>query len=609
MMEEQSKEPEGTKEAKGISKLRARKLVWLPLAVALGVQYALVAPMLSPAEIQTLPHQAQGSTHVTYEITVSPQGQVTQSSAKPAQEQSASPAANAFLGAAASNPTLQETEAGTGQNAESTVVQQVQATLDKQIIAAKIAHKQAVQKQVEQLAAGRLSGRAKSISKLRVNGATISPELAKRLTSIEPDYALHIEYIDQNDVLPSGCEIVALTVVLHSMGYDNAKATNIADDYIEYGSDNKTQYSGSPYENGGCLSACIVNATNKWLDNGVEKQGDNSLKQSSDDDDDDDKASSDASSKSAEAKSDSSSKASSSSASNNNENSDSKSSASSSSKSSAAAKPEKSSSATAASKGGASAEKPDEDSEASNMSADAQRQAEHQRKMAKQIVDQLIAGGSPVAANGSASTETTSKSTSAESAKSSSASGASAKSKSGAPDKEPSASAASAASASAAAASKSASSEDKSESPKSNSSSSSKSSSSASTDASQSKESSKGSDSAEETKGEAKKTPALPIDDACAYDLTGTSYKDLCELVKLGYPVLVWTTEDMSTPDVWSTWYHPEHCVVLYGFKGDDALVSDSLAGLVKRNSKRFGEIYETVGKRAAFICPKASSQ
>ena len=42
----------------------------------------------------------------------------------------------------------------------------------------------------------------------------------------------------------------------------------------------------------------------------------------------------------------------------------------------------------------------------------------------------------------------------------------------------------------------------------------------------------------------------------------------------------------------------------MYGVKGDSVLVSDSLAGLVKRDRKQFEHVYEAAGSMAAAIFP-----
>ena len=95
---------------------------------------------------------------------------------------------------------------------------------------------------------------------------------------------------------------------------------------------------------------------------------------------------------------------------------------------------------------------------------------------------------------------------------------------------------------------------------------------------------------------------------ARAHDLSGASFASLKNLVNMGYPVLVWTTMDLSDPqfarafDNGVEWYSNEHCVVLYGFEGDKALVSDPLTVLVERDATRFADVYVQCGSMALAI-------
>ena len=93
-----------------------------------------------------------------------------------------------------------------------------------------------------------------------------------------------------------------------------------------------------------------------------------------------------------------------------------------------------------------------------------------------------------------------------------------------------------------------------------------------------------------------------------AHDLTGASQDEITSIVNRGYPVLVWTTMDFDDPafsgvfDNGHEWYENEHCVVLYGFEGSYALVSDPLEGLVTRDASRFFDIYAQCGSMALAI-------
>lgn len=70
--------------------------------------------------------------------------------------------------------------------------------------------------------------------------------------------------------LPTGCESVALTIVLRSMGYDSLGKTEIADFYLARSSwDFVNAFAGDPYSSGGYINGAmppaIVNAANKYL--------------------------------------------------------------------------------------------------------------------------------------------------------------------------------------------------------------------------------------------------------------------------------------------------------------------------------------------------------
>ncbi|MCR4752459.1 MAG: C39 family peptidase, partial [Eubacterium sp.] len=71
----------------------------------------------------------------------------------------------------------------------------------------------------------------------------------------------------QTPELPTGCESVALTIVLNSMGYELEK-TEIMKNYLEKGTDMATSYVGDPFSTrgAGCFPPAIAAAANKFLD-------------------------------------------------------------------------------------------------------------------------------------------------------------------------------------------------------------------------------------------------------------------------------------------------------------------------------------------------------
>ena len=77
---------------------------------------------------------------------------------------------------------------------------------------------------------------------------------------------LDVPEILQNPELPTGCESVALTIALNSLGCDLQK-TEIAENYLEYGDNLAYQYAGDPHtESGaGVFAGGIVNAAEKYI--------------------------------------------------------------------------------------------------------------------------------------------------------------------------------------------------------------------------------------------------------------------------------------------------------------------------------------------------------
>ena len=70
----------------------------------------------------------------------------------------------------------------------------------------------------------------------------------------------------QNPELPTGCESVALTIALNSLGCDLEK-TEIADKYLEYGDNLAYQYAGDPHTDSGAgvFAGGIVNTAEKYI--------------------------------------------------------------------------------------------------------------------------------------------------------------------------------------------------------------------------------------------------------------------------------------------------------------------------------------------------------
>lgn len=94
-----------------------------------------------------------------------------------------------------------------------------------------------------------------------------------------------------------------------------------------------------------------------------------------------------------------------------------------------------------------------------------------------------------------------------------------------------------------------------------------------------------------------------------AYNITGTSFGDLYNYVRNGYPVIVWNTVNMGgLGNSWSedgyTFYSGTHTVVFSGFDlpSGGVYIADSISGLIWRSASDFGSIYSDMGSQAVVI-------
>ncbi len=109
-----------------------------------------------------------------------------------------------------------------------------------------------------------------ALMKAVLNGYTISvPEPRRK--------AIPVECILQEPELPTGCEVVSLTILLNYLGYPAEKLT-MARNYLPkldfytvddqlYGADFRTTFAGDPEQPNayGCYAPCIVTAANAYL--------------------------------------------------------------------------------------------------------------------------------------------------------------------------------------------------------------------------------------------------------------------------------------------------------------------------------------------------------
>ncbi len=105
---------------------------------------------------------------------------------------------------------------------------------------------------------------------LAVNSATLGEEVAIWENRPKPElpqqYSIEMELVYQHPELPTGCESVALTMLLKYYGFDIEKTT-IAKDYLVYSSNFVEGYMGNPFTTGGAgiYSPGLTRTANKFL--------------------------------------------------------------------------------------------------------------------------------------------------------------------------------------------------------------------------------------------------------------------------------------------------------------------------------------------------------
>lgn len=94
---------------------------------------------------------------------------------------------------------------------------------------------------------------------------------------------------------------------------------------------------------------------------------------------------------------------------------------------------------------------------------------------------------------------------------------------------------------------------------------------------------------------------------------TGTDFDEILKIVGTGKPVIVWTSMNLATPYISTSWiYEPtgetiywkanEHAVVIIGYTNDKVIISDPIGGKVKYQSLSiFKERYNYYGKKALY--------
>lgn len=104
---------------------------------------------------------------------------------------------------------------------------------------------------------------AKYVSPVNEPSASTIPDISEIPESVN----LELSLIKQYPELPSGCESVALTMLLGYYGYQLDKTT-IANDYLIYNDDNFVMgFHGNPFSShgGGCYAPGMVNTANRFF--------------------------------------------------------------------------------------------------------------------------------------------------------------------------------------------------------------------------------------------------------------------------------------------------------------------------------------------------------
>lgn len=103
-----------------------------------------------------------------------------------------------------------------------------------------------------------------------VDGEPLGEEQAFALVADARDCAPAVAFIDQREVLPSGCELVALAAMLEAEGYE-LDLDSLITEHLRIGNDIVTEYLGDPRVNGGGFPISVADAANSWLAaNGLE---------------------------------------------------------------------------------------------------------------------------------------------------------------------------------------------------------------------------------------------------------------------------------------------------------------------------------------------------
>lgn len=98
--------------------------------------------------------------------------------------------------------------------------------------------------------------------------SSLAPEAREAITLVSDvptaSFTDRVESQMQNEVMPGGCELVSLDIVLDAMGL-NTDIHQVVDEHLDVDGHFATGYSGNPYYAGGGYAEGIANAANSYL--------------------------------------------------------------------------------------------------------------------------------------------------------------------------------------------------------------------------------------------------------------------------------------------------------------------------------------------------------
>lgn len=97
-----------------------------------------------------------------------------------------------------------------------------------------------------------------------------------------------------------------------------------------------------------------------------------------------------------------------------------------------------------------------------------------------------------------------------------------------------------------------------------------------------------------------------------AIDITGSTAKELYELVDKGYPIVVWVTINMverTDVEIWTAtdgkqydWCMDDHAAVLIGYSTDTVTIADPISGFVEYSKESFETVFKSRNNKCVIL-------